>query len=151
LVTFRGDAADVVLRPTGSTEVAEARLAGLPTGGRTPLADGIDTALRLAAAATDDAYRPLLVLVSDGRATAAPPGVDPLAAALAAAQSVARQRVSAVVIDAEGAEGGSGPGRGVRLGLARDLAQAMGARYLTVGELCADSIVAAIRGSLPAG
>ena len=34
LVTFRGDGADVALRPTGSIEVAKARLTDLPTGGR---------------------------------------------------------------------------------------------------------------------
>ncbi len=40
LVTFRGDTAEVALRPTSSVEVARARLAELPTGGRTPLAAG---------------------------------------------------------------------------------------------------------------
>ena len=150
LITFRGDGAEVALRPTGSTEVAQARLAELPTGGRTPLADGIDTALRVATMGTDGAYRPLLVVVSDGRATAAPAGADPVEAAHRAAKSVRRQRVSAVVVDAEGADGPSGASRGIRLGLARDLAEAMGARYLTVGELTADSIVGAVRGALPA-
>ena len=38
LVAFRGDAAEVVLRPTGSVEIARARLAELPAGGTTPLA-----------------------------------------------------------------------------------------------------------------
>jgi magnesium chelatase subunit D len=38
LVAFRGEEAAVLLRPTGSVEVARARLVALPTGGRTPLA-----------------------------------------------------------------------------------------------------------------
>src|SRR5207248_701869 len=45
LVTFRGDDAEVALRPTGSVEVARARLGALSTGGRTPLAAGIARAL----------------------------------------------------------------------------------------------------------
>jgi magnesium chelatase subunit D len=149
LVTFRGTGAEVALRPTGSTEVAEARLAELPTGGRTPLAEGIVTALRVATTTKDGAWRPLLVVVSDGRATAAPDGVDPVGAAMEAAESVRRQGVPAVVVDAEGAGGADGGSSGVRLGLARQLAEAMGARYLTVAELTAESIVGAVRGSLP--
>ncbi|WP_048556686.1 ATP-binding protein, partial [Nostocoides japonicum] len=38
LVTFRGDRAELALPPTGSVEVAAARLSELPAGGRTPFA-----------------------------------------------------------------------------------------------------------------
>src|SRR2546430_560063 len=48
LVAFRGEGAEVLLRATGSVEVARARLAELPTGGRTPLAAGIVAAPALA-------------------------------------------------------------------------------------------------------
>ena len=129
LVTFRGDGADVALRPTGSIEVAKARLTDLPTGGRTPLAAGIQTALALAQHPAD---RPLLVLVSDGRATAGPDGQDPLVAAKEAAAEVRRRKIPAVVVDAE-----DGP---TRLGLAAELADAMGARYLTLPQLSAASV-----------
>ncbi len=129
LVTFRGDGAEVVLRPTGSVEVARARLTDLPTGGRTPLAAGIHTALTLAQHPAD---RPLLVLLSDGRATAGPDGQDPLVAAKEAAAEVRRRKVPAVVVDAE-----DGP---TRLGLAAELAEAMGARYLTLPQLSATSV-----------
>jgi magnesium chelatase subunit D len=129
VVTFRGETAEVALRPTSSVEVARARLAELPTGGRTPLAAGITTALGLAARADD---RPLLVLVSDGRATAGPDGADPLVAAKAAAAEVRRRRVPAVVVDAEDGH--------TRLGLAAELAEVMGARYLTMPQLNAASV-----------
>ncbi len=150
LVTFRGDAADIALRPTGSTEVAQARLSDLPVGGRTPLASGIDMALGVVRAATHGAYRPLLVVVSDGRATAAQGGVDPVQASLLAAEAVRRQGVSAVVVDAEGISSTDGSPAGVRLGLARPLAEAMGARYLTVDDLSAEVITDAVRSALPA-
>ena len=149
LVTFRGNAAEVALRPTGSTEVAQSRLSELPTGGRTPLAAGIETALGIVRATIHGTYEPLLVVVSDGRATAAEGDVDPVQASLLAAEAVRRQGVSAVVVDAEGATSPNGSSGGIRLGLARPLAEAMGARYLTVDDLSAETIADAVRAALP--
>jgi len=142
LVTFGGDGATVALRPTGSVEVARARLAELPTGGRTPLAEGIATALAVAEGSSGAAgsLRPLMVVISDGRATAAQSGKDPVRAAAEAAGMVRRRGVAGVVIDVE--EGT------IRLGLARGLAEAMGARYLTVAELSAGALVGAVRGAV---
>jgi magnesium chelatase subunit D len=133
LVTFRGDGAEVALRPTGSVEVARARLTDLATGGRTPLAAGITAALDLARHPQD---RPLLVLVSDGRATSGPEGQDPLVAAKEAAAEVRRRGVPAVVVDAEDGH--------TRLGLAAELAEVMGARYLTLAQLDADAVRAVV-------
>jgi magnesium chelatase subunit D len=133
MICFRGDSAETVLRPTGAVEVARARLRDLPTGGRTPLAAGIDAAVQLATAGGPAAvHRPLVVLITDGRATDAPDGADPVDAALAAAARVRRRGVAAVVVDAEG----SGP----RLGLARTVADAMGARYLTLTDFTIDAL-----------
>lgn len=136
LVTFRDDEATVTLRPTGSVEVARTRLAELPTGGRTPLADGIDTALRVARSPASATHQPLLVLISDCRATSGPDGDDPMAAALRAAAAVRTAGVRAVVVDAEDAP--------ARLGLARRVADAMGARYLRLPELSADALTATL-------
>ncbi len=141
LVTFGGRGAEVALRPTGSVEVARARLESLPTGGETPLAEGIRMATVLAHRSATPTLRPLLVVVTDGRATAAPAGsahADPVAAALAEAAIVARHRLPAVVIDVE-------PITGPRLGLAADLAAAMGARHLPLPALTAGRLEAALR------
>src|SRR5918994_3121359 len=46
LIAFRDDGAEVLLRPTGSVEVARARLADLPTGGGTPPPPAGDAAPR---------------------------------------------------------------------------------------------------------
>jgi magnesium chelatase subunit D len=143
LVVFGGDGARVVLRPTGSVEVARARLEDLATGGRTPLAAGIEAGLGLLDAARPGAHAPLLVLVSDGRATDAPGGADPLEAAMEAARVVRRRGVAALVVDAE-----EGPGR---LGLARDVAEAMGARYLGGDGLSAAGLAESVRAYLPGG
>jgi magnesium chelatase subunit D len=125
LVTFRGDDAQVILPPTGSHELGAARLRELPTGGRTPLAAGLTTAARVVAAQRrrDPQRRPLVILVTDGRATAGP---DPVAVAPVLAG------VACVVVDCE-----SGP---VRLGLARRLAGALRADCLRLEQLSADGL-----------
>ena len=135
LVTFAGDEARVALRPTGSVEVARARLADLPTGGRTPLAPGLRAALDVARAARhrDPDRRPVIVVVTDGRATSTGPSAgaeDPVAAALAAAADIAAAGVEALVVDAEDGD--------VRLGLARRLADTMGASYTALPDVRAD-------------
>jgi magnesium chelatase subunit D len=135
LVTFGGDGARVVLRPTGSVEVARARLEELPTGGDTPLAEGISVAADLATQSATPANRPLLVLVTDGRGTA---GAEPWAAAVRAAEGVARRRLPTVVVDVEEA------GRGA-IGLGPDLARAMGGRHLRLPELTAGRLETTLR------
>ncbi|MGW1340849.1 putative cobaltochelatase [Kribbella sp. NPDC002412] len=133
LVTFAGATATVALPPTGSVETAVRRLDSLPTGGRTPLAEGLlQTAevLRIAAI-RDPRRRPLLVLVTDGRATH---GDNAFARAKQAAGWVAQQGIAAVVVDCE-------PRRGVRLGLAAELAGDLSAEYLDLGEVAAGNLI----------
>ncbi|GAA1612607.1 putative cobaltochelatase [Kribbella sancticallisti] len=136
LVTFAGAEATVALPPTGSVETAVRRLESLPTGGRTPLAEGLLQAsdvLRIAAI-RDPRRRPLLVLVTDGRATA---GDKAFAKAKQAAGWIAQQGIASVVVDCE-------PKRGVRLGLAAELAADLGAEYLDLGEVAAGNLVRAV-------
>jgi magnesium chelatase subunit D len=68
MVVFRGTQAEVVLPPTRSLVRAKRLLAGLPGGGGTPLASGLDTALNLADSIGRKGQSPLLVLMTDGRA-----------------------------------------------------------------------------------
>lgn len=126
LVSFRGEGAELLLRPTSSVEVARARLQVLPTGGRTPLHAGLTRALEIAKTKAST-HRPLLVVITDGRATFAPDGLDPLEAATSAADAIRRAGVDAVIVDVEGAGGGP------ILGLARQLAERMGAQHVPAG------------------
>ncbi|WP_448625717.1 putative cobaltochelatase [Geodermatophilus sp. URMC 64] len=138
LITFRGAGAELALPPTWSVEAAAARLAELPTGGRTPLAAGLLRAhetLRVERV-RDPQRRPLLVVVTDGRATGARGGSH-LADAHAAAGLLAAAGTAAVVVDCE-----SGP---VRLGLAGTLGAALGAQTLRLEELAADALAATVR------
>jgi len=129
-----------VLRPTGSTEIARARLATLAVGGRTPLAAGITQGLSVATSRRHASDRPLLVVVSDGRATWAADGADPVMAAQQAARAVKSAGIDALVVDVE-----TGPRP---LGLASELADAMGARHVVVGDLSAQALTAAVRSAL---
>jgi magnesium chelatase subunit D len=139
VVTFRGREAQVALPPTNSVDAAAARLRALRTGGRTPLADGLLRARRVldAERVRDPRRRALLVLLTDGRATATGTGGDPLRDALRAAGLLAADRVASVVVDCE-----HGP---VRLGLAARVADALGAACVRLEELSADQVAGVVR------
>jgi magnesium chelatase subunit D len=134
LVTFRGTGAEVVLAPTASVEVARARLADLPTGGATPLAEGLAAALETAHRVARAGDEPFLVVLTDGRATA---GADALERALRAAEEVARAGIRAAVLDAE-----DGP---ARLGCAERVAAALEAPCLDLRQVSAAAVEGAIR------
>jgi magnesium chelatase subunit D len=74
LVAFRREGAEVLLSPTRSLARAKARLAGLPGGGATPLAAGIETAASEALAQRRRGRAVLIVLLTDGRANIARDG-----------------------------------------------------------------------------
>jgi magnesium chelatase subunit D len=137
VVTFAGSTARTVLPPTSSVELAERRLAQVPTGGRTPLAEALVVACELVGReqARDPLRRPMLVVLSDGRATH---GSNAVQRALASANHVAAQGIASVVIDCESR-------RGIRLGLAGDLAAALGAEYLDLGGIAADTLSGVVR------
>jgi len=126
LLTFRGESATVVVPPTRSIDLAGRRLRDLPVGGRTPLAAGLEAVHRLVRreAWRDPTRRPLLVVVTDGRATG---DDDPLAQARRAAAALARTGTSSIVVDAE-----DGP---VRLGLAGELARHLDGELVTIPGL----------------
>ncbi|MFJ8625346.1 putative cobaltochelatase [Kitasatospora sp. NPDC093550] len=136
MITFRGAHAELALPPTSSVEVGAARLESLPTGGRTPLAEGLLRAHEVLRVERlrDPSRRPLLVVVTDGRATG---GRDALARSHRAAALFAAQGTASVVLDCE-----SGP---VRLGLARTLAGQLGGSAVSLDELRAEGVASLVR------
>ncbi|GAA0967180.1 VWA domain-containing protein [Acrocarpospora macrocephala] len=130
LITFRGEAAELVLPPTSSVEAGAARMRDLRTGGRTPLAAGLLKAADVLRVERlrDPARRPLLVIVTDGRATFGP---NPRQAATLLTQ------VTTVVVDCE-----SGP---IRLGLATDLAMRIGALPVRLDALAEGGLAQVVR------
>ena len=84
----------------------------------------------------DPQRRPLLVVVTDGRATGAR-GTDSQGESRRAAALLASTGVAGVVVDCE-----SGP---VRLGLAASLGLQLGAQTLRLDELGADQLAGVVR------
>jgi magnesium chelatase subunit D len=131
LITFRGTSAELALPPTTSVEAGARRLTDLPTGGRTPLTAGLLRAAEVLRVERlrDPSRRPLLVVVTDGRATHGP---DPARAA------ALLRGVASVVVDCE-----SGP---VRLGLATALGLHLGGEVVRLEELAAEALTGLVRG-----
>lgn len=135
LVTFAGDGARLVLPPTSSVDRAATLLSDVPHGGRTPVAEGLLEAadvLRIERL-RDPNRRPLLVLVTDGRATS---GERALERAFDVADRWHSLDIETIVVDCES-------GR-FRLGLAGQLAQRMLARHVPLEQVSATGLIDAI-------
>ena len=139
MLAFRREQAEVLLPFTRSVDLAQKSLAQLPTGGKTPLAEGLAAALAMLGRLNkhERELEPVLVLVTDGRANAKTAGSDPVAAALKAAEQIRKAKITAVVIDTEHDF--------IRLGIAQKLAAAMGASYYTLKKLSKESIIHIVR------
>ncbi len=139
VISFRGTSASLLLPPTRSVDLAEQQLQALPTGGRTPLAHALELALETLAQTQD--LPPLLVLLSDGKANVAINAAnDPWQETLNFAELMAERGIPALVLDTETGY--------LRLGKARQLAQALGAEYLTLEELSAENLAITVRACL---
>jgi magnesium chelatase subunit D len=136
VITFRQQQARLLLPPTSSAHIAGRRLARFDTGGKTPLAEGLLAARELIVRerARDRARRPLVVVLTDGRATAGP---DPLVRSRIAASRLVAEGAAAVVVDCETSY--------VRLGLAGQLARQLGAPTIRLEQLHADHLTQAVR------
>jgi len=74
LLAFRGQDATLLLPPTGSLVRAKRSLAGLPGGGPTPLAAGIDAAIALAETVRRTGRTSVITVLTDARANVARDG-----------------------------------------------------------------------------
>lgn len=145
LIAFRGRRAEIVLPPTRSTARARRSLAGLPGGGGTPLASGLDMAAILADQVRRKGQSPLIVLMTDGRANVCRDGAGGRAQAMLEALDAARRLRSAAIralaIDT------SPLFRGDRPAATQDIAEAMGARYVKLPLANAVVVNEAVRAS----
>ncbi|HTP51415.1 MAG TPA: VWA domain-containing protein [Anaeromyxobacteraceae bacterium] len=142
MIVFRKDRAETVLPPTSSVVLASRRLAVLPVGGRTPLSAGLLEAHRLIRRVRlkEPRTRILVVLITDGRANQAVGALTPLEEASRAARMIAAEPgCDFLVVDTEGERDL------LRVGLARNLAQALGAECHTVESLRAERLTALAR------
>ena len=147
LIAFRGPGAELLLPPTRSLVRAKRGLAQLPGGGGTPLAAAIDSSLTIADAARRRGETPLVVFLTDGRANVGRDGVGGRTRAredaLQAARSLRVAGFATLVIDTSPRARPD----------ARELAEAMAARYLPLPQADAATLSQAVRreGELAAG
>jgi len=134
LLAFRGAGVEELLPPTRALARAKRALAALPGGGGTPLAAAIDAAARAADAAVRRGSVPTVVFLTDGRANLARDGrggrVGAEADALVAARAYRATGTATLFIDT------SPRGEAV----ARRVAEALGARYLTLPSADASAV-----------
>ena len=134
LIVFRKDSAEVLLPFTRSVERAERLLATLPTGGKTPLAQG----LRVAYTMCDrllrrySAERIQMICITDGRATSGA-SENPVGEAKQWARILGTLPVDCIVIDTETGF--------IKLGLAKELCKLMNGSYYAMDSITSDSIL----------
>ncbi len=141
MIAFRRKTAEVLLPVTRSVDLAQKCLSSLPTGGKTPLAEGLESALMLLRTLQkkDKNSRPILVLITDGRANSCDNG-DPIASAVTVAEKIGRTGIPSVVIDTENDF--------ISLAVARQVACAMGSNYYRLQELSEAAVVGIAQNAL---
>jgi magnesium chelatase subunit D len=139
VLAFRGKTAEVLLAPTRSLTRAKRSLSGLPGGGGTPLASGIDAALELGLQIRRKGETPIIVLLTDGRGNIARNGAAGRAQASVDATLAARQvrlsGMTALLLD-------TSPQPQLA---AQTLAADMGARYMALPYAGAHVVSQAVR------
>ena len=134
LIAFRKESAEVLLPFTRSVERAERLLATLPTGGKTPLAQGLRTAYTMCdrLLRKHSAERIQIICITDGRATSGD-SEDPVAEAKQWARILGTLPVDCIVIDTETGF--------IKLGLAKKLCQLMNGSYYAMDTISAERIL----------
>ena len=134
LIVFRKDSAEVLLPFTRSVERAERLLATLPTGGKTPLAQGLRVAYTMCdrLLCRHSAERIQMICITDGRATSGA-SEDPVGEAKQWARILGTLPVDCIVIDTETGF--------IKLGLAKELCKLMNGSYYAMDSITSDSIL----------
>ena len=134
LIAFRKKSAEVLLPFTRSVERAERLLASMPTGGKTPLAQGLRMAYTLCdrLLRAHRAERIQIICITDGRATSGD-SEDPVAESKQWARILGTLPVDCIVIDTETGF--------IKLGLAKELCKLMNGSYYAMDTITADRIL----------
>lgn len=147
LVVFQKDRATLVLAPTNSVLLAQRALASIPVGGKTPLAAGLQMAYEVIKRekTLHPDVQPLLIVLTDGAGNVAigkrpvQVEIDELAALFQA------EKIHSVVINMEQ--------KIFDQGLAKDLAEKMGAVCYTMEDLKGETLYQTVQKEMtvPAG
>ena len=142
MIAFRRDKAEILLPITRSVDLAQKCLQTMPTGGKTPLAAGLNAASEMLYLQNkrDSDLEPVLILITDGRANSASENLNPVEAAIQAAKCLAEQQIKILVIDTETDF--------IKVGITRKIAQEMGATYYQINKLSQESVLKIVRNIL---
>lgn len=142
LVAFRKDCAEELLPITRSIDLAQKKLEKLTTGGKTPLAAGIERAYNIIKKELkkDEKVVPLILFLSDGKANYSISGKDPIKESLELAQKIKKENIRTIVIDTE--EGF------IKLEMAKTLSEALGAEYYKLENLKSEDMLKLIKNSI---
>lgn len=147
MITFSARKAQMVLDPTPSVEKAKDKLKHLAVGGTTPLSAGLLMAYELAK--REKLRHPdlstLMILMTDGHGNVAVGNQDPMVEALDVARMIREDSIESIILDSENFLKDPTGFRPKGSRLIRQLAEAMGARYVQLRDLDKDSVLQAVR------
>ncbi len=144
MVAFKGKDAELILPPCSSVDLALSRLQELPTGGKTPLSAGLSRALQLLQGELrkDEETKPMMVLISDGRANVGMGGKirDEL---MEISERSKQMGVHTLVIDTEVVESSF---MDMRLGYCHEIADTCGGKYYPISSLSPEALYNIVNG-----
>ncbi len=145
LVVFQKDRALTILPPTNSVTLAQRALADIPVGGKTPLSAGLQLALdtiRQELLVHPDVL-PMMILLTDGAGNVSIGHLPPQEEAHRIADQFREHNIRSIVVNMEHAA--------FDQGLARQLADHLGAPCYTLHELRAEHLYETVRQEIQAG
>jgi len=132
LITFRGDESTIIVPPTNNIDFAKAQMKNIPTGGKTPLGDGLTVAYDLIKKEMnrDHKIKPIMVIISDGRGNSSISGINPQEEISYISTRIVKEKICSIVLDSESGF--------VVLGFAKRLADMLNAKYMKLDTIRSD-------------
>ncbi len=142
LIVFQKSTATLILPPTSSVDLAKKALADIPVGGKTPLAAGLALANQVVKRerTLHPEVMPLLIILTDGAGNVSLGNLPPQVEAYKIANQIRDEDIRAVVINMEHVA--------FDQGLARKLAENLDCTCLSLQDLHADTLYAAVKQEL---
>lgn len=142
LIVFQKNTATLIMPPTSSVDLAKKALGDIPVGGKTPLAAGLTLAYTVVMREKHlhPDVLPLMIILTDGAGNVSIGNLPPQVEAYRIANLIRDNHIRAVVINMEHAA--------FDQGLARKLAENLDADCLSLRELHAESLYAAVKSEL---
>ncbi|MGQ9903595.1 MAG: vWA domain-containing protein [Anaerolineae bacterium] len=142
LIVFQKNTATLILPPTSSVELAKKALANIPVGGKTPLAAGLSLAYHVVMREKNlhPEVVPLLIILTDGAGNVSLGHLPPQVEAYKIANRIRDEDIRSVVINMEHVA--------FDQGLARKLAENLDGACLSLHDLHAEALYAAVKQEL---